>query len=98
VQADIREGYRWGVALDREACFDRVNHDRLVARLRRQVPDRALLRRVNRYLQAGGCVGGRTEATTLGVPQGGPLSPVLANGVLDELDWELARRGHRCAR
>jgi group II intron reverse transcriptase/maturase len=98
LQSDIREGYGWVVDLDLEAFFDRVNHDRLVARLKRHVPDRALLRLINRYLKAGVRVGERTEATTVGVPQGGPLSPVLANVVLDEVDWELERRGHRFAR
>ena len=98
LQADIREGYGWVVDLDLEAFFDRVNHARLIARLKRHVTDDALLRLINRYLKAGVRVGGRVEPTRTGVPQGGPLSPVLANVVLDEFDWELHRRGHRFAR
>lgn len=98
LQADIRDGRRWVVDLDLEAFFDRVNHDRLMVRLRQHVADPALLRLINRYLKAGVCIGERIEPTTMGVPQGGPLSPVLANVVLDEVDWELDRRGHRFAR
>ena len=98
VQATIRAGYRWVVDTDVQSFFDQVNHDRLMARLKTRCPDAALLRLINRYLKAGVNVAGTVEATTRGVPQGGPLSPVLANVVLDELDWELDRRGHRFAR
>ncbi len=98
LQADVQAGKRWVVDLDLEAFFDRVNHDRLMVRLKQHVPDAKLLRLITRYLQAGVGVGETTQATTMGVPQGGPLSPVLANVVLDELDWELERRGHRFAR
>ena len=98
VQANIRAGYGWVVDMDLQAFFDRVNHDRLMVRLKSRCPDAALLRLVNRYLKAGVSVEGHIEPTHMGVPQGGPLSPVLANVVLDELDWELDRRGHRFAR
>jgi group II intron reverse transcriptase/maturase len=98
VQTNIRAGYCWVVDTDLQAFFDRVNHDRLMARLKSRCTDAGLLRLINRYLKAGVSVAGTIEATTMGVPQGGPLSPVLANVVLDELDWELDRRGHRFAR
>lgn len=98
IQAQIRDGYRWVVDTDIEAFFDRVNHDRLMARLKDHVPDRGLLRLIRAYLKAGVRIGEETQPTTVGVPQGGPLSPVLANVVLDKLDWELDRRGHRFAR
>ena len=98
VQTNIRAGYRWVVDTDVQSFFDQVNHDRLMARLKSRCSDAALLRLINRYLKAGVNVAGTVEATTMGVPQGGPLSPVLANVVLDELDWELDRRGHRFAR
>jgi RNA-directed DNA polymerase len=98
LQSEIRAGRRWVVDLDLEAFFDRVNHDRLMHRLGRHVHDPVVLGLVRRFLKAGVQVEGRWQASELGVPQGGPLSPVLANVVLDELDWELHRRGHRFAR
>lgn len=98
LQADIRQGYRWVVDLDLQAFFDRVNHDRLMAKLKGQVADRVLLRLINRYLKTGIQIGETLQPCTMGVPQGGPLSPLLANIVLNELDCELDRRGHRFAR
>jgi RNA-directed DNA polymerase len=98
LQADVKGGYDWVVDLDLESFFDRVNHDRLMHRLGRHVQDRALLRLIKAFLKAGAWVDGQHEPSAMGVPQGGPLSPVLANVVLDEMDWELHRRGHRFAR
>ena len=96
VQRYISEGYP--VDLDLEKFFDRVNHDVLMARVARKVKDKCLLGLIGRYLRAGVLVGDIIQATEIGTPQGGPLSPLLANILLDDLDEELERRGHRFAR
>ena len=97
-QATIRQGWDWVVDIDLESFFDRVNHDRLMVRVRQHVDAPDVLKLINRFLKGGVQVDGQCQATTQGVPQGGPLSPVLANVVLDELDWALQRQGRRFAR
>jgi len=94
----IAAGHRWVVDMDLEQFFDRVNHDVLMARVRRRVKDRRVLVLINRYLQAGMMTGGVVSPRTEGTPQGGPLSPLLSNILLDDLDKELERRGHRSVR
>ena len=94
----VAEGYRWAVDLDIEKFFDRVNHDILMARVVRKVKDKQLLRLIRRYLQAGILVDGLVSVRGEGTPQGSPLSPLLSNIMLDELDKELERRGHRFCR
>jgi RNA-directed DNA polymerase len=98
VQAHIKAGYRIAVDLDLAKFFDNVPHDILVARVARKVGDKRLLALIGRYLRAGAMVGESFQPSELGTPQGGPLSPLLANILLDDLDQELERRGHRFVR
>ncbi|MDB4470679.1 group II intron reverse transcriptase/maturase [Deltaproteobacteria bacterium] len=97
-QTHVSDGYRWIVDLDLEKFFDRVNHDILMSRVARIVKDKQVLRLIRRYLQAGLLEGGIVSIRQEGTPQGGPLSPLLSNILLDEFDKELERRGHRFCR
>lgn len=97
-QRYIREGRRWVVDVDLEAFFDRVNHDVLMGRLAKRIADRRLLGLIRRYLEAGIMASGVVVERHEGTPQGGPLSPLLANVLLDDVDKELEKRGHAFAR
>jgi RNA-directed DNA polymerase len=94
----VAAGHRWCVELDLEKFFDRVNHDVLMAYVQRQVEDKRVLKLIRRYLEAGVMSGGIASRRQEGTPQGGPLSPLLSNILLNELDQELTRRGHRFVR
>lgn len=97
-RAYVAEGRRFVVDLDLEKFFDRVNHDMLMSRVARKVGDKRVLKLIGRFLRAGVMDGGMTRPSTEGTPQGGPLSPLLSNILLDDLDRELERRGHSFCR
>ncbi len=97
-QRYIQEGRRWVVDVDLEQFFDRVNHDVLMGRLAKRITDKRLLRLIRRYLEAGMMADGIVMEREEGTPQGGPLSPLMANVLLDEVDKELEKRGHAFAR
>jgi RNA-directed DNA polymerase len=97
-QQYIAEGHGWCVDLDLEKFFDRVNHDRLMGQIAKRVGDKRLVKLIRAFLNAGVMENGLVSPSVEGTPQGGPLSPLLSNLVLDELDRELERRGHRFVR
>lgn len=97
-QSYLQAGYSWVVDFDLEKFFDRVNHDRLMSRLAVEIADKRVLKLIRAYLNAGIMEDGLISIPTEGTPQGGPLSPFLSNVVLDELDRELEKRGHRFVR
>lgn len=94
----VQDGWRWVVDVDLESFFDRVNHDKLMHRVWCRVADKRLLKLVRAYIEAGVMVDGVRQPTVEGTPQGSPLSPLLSNIMLDDLDRELERRGHRFVR
>jgi RNA-directed DNA polymerase len=97
-QQYIAEGHGWCVDLDLEKFFDRVSHDKLMGQIAKRVADKRLLKLIRAFLNAGVMENGLVSPSVEGTPQGGPLSPLLSNLVLDELDRELERRGHRFVR
>ncbi len=97
-QEYAQEGKEWVVDIDLEKYFDRVNHDMLMARIAREVKDKRVLKLIRAYLNSGEMINGVKMGTDEGTPQGGPLSPLLSNIILDDLDKELERRGHKFVR
>ena len=94
----INQGYRWVVDMDLEKFFDKVNHDILMGKLEKKIKDRRLLKLIRKYLESGVLVNGIKVSSEEGTPQGGPLSPLLANIMLDGIDKELEKRGHKFCR
>ena len=97
-QQYIADGYGWVIDLDLEKFFDRVNHDKLMGQIAKRVEDKRLLKLIRVFLNARVMENGLVSPSVEGTPQGGPLSPLLSNILLDELDQELERRGHRFVR
>ena len=97
-QPYLRQGYHWVVDIDLEKFFDRVNHDKLMGEVEKRIKDKRVLALIRRYLQAGVLAEGLVSAIDEGTPQGGPLSPLLSNLLLDQFDRELEKRGHRFVR
>ena len=98
VQSIVLEGYEWGASIDLKSFFDEIPHGLILKLIRRKIADEALVTLIARALKAGVIVEGKMEKTTKGCPQGSPVSPMLSNIVLNELDQELERRGHRYCR
>jgi RNA-directed DNA polymerase len=94
----IKEGFRWVIDMDLEKFFDKVNHDKLMGILAKRIDDRTLLKLIRKFLQSGVMLNGVVQTTEEGTPQGGPLSPLLSNIILDKLDNELEARGHKFVR
>ena len=94
----INQGYKWVVDMDLEKFFDKVNHDILMAKLEKKIKDRRLLKLIRKYLESGVLINGIKVSSEEGTPQGGPLSPLLANIMLDDVDKELEKRGHKFCR
>lgn len=94
----IKDGYRWVVDIDLEKFFDKVNHDKLMGLLMNRIKDVTVIKLIRKYLQAGIMINGVVQEAEEGTPQGGPLSPLLSNIILDDLDKELENRGHKFVR
>lgn len=94
----IEQGHKWVVDMDLEKFFDRVNHDILMSRIARKITDKRVLKLIRKYLESGVMTNGVVTTTEEGTPQGGPLSPLLSNILLDDLDKELENRGHKFSR
>ena len=98
VQKMVEEGYTWCVSIDLKSFFDEIPHDLILKPIRRKIADERLVTMIARALKAGELMNGQFEKTTKGIPQGSPLSPIISNIVLNELDHELERRGLRYCR